>query len=913
MSSELAVSVLIGASIRAGFSTVFGRAKNTVKELGGEIQKTRAAQEKLGRSIAKGVATGRSGLGALRERYDLLGRAIEKASAAQSRLNRAIKAQDSAKQYRADIRSEMKEAGGHAAVAAAPIIASVKKFMEQENASADLKIAMMRKDGSFGKFAEIDRLTTEWGAALPGNKTDFSKMALGLKSQGISDDTIINGGGLATAQLNVVMDIPIADGSFFAKNMEAHGIKESELLKSADLTQRAYFAAGLKKEDMFEAMKYYSGKANILGYTGLEHQKKIYAVEGLAATKGIEGSQFGTNFATFLGNLSKGVGNMEYADKGRKGDLRRMMESSGAKFDFFNADGSVKDLRTVTGILESEFAKIRAKYGEKGVMDISNAMFGSEGGRVADILIQSGVKGFDEMTAKMDAQASLSDRIKVKTSTLSSALESLGGAAENAAAIFGSVFGADIKAAAQGLQGLVENGLQPFLERNKDTIKWVVGLVAGFFAAKLGILALAYGTSMLLIPFRALSISVFKAQAAFRLFQLMRLGKISKGVMLLRMFGMSASTAAKMTGLLGKGFGILKTVFSIFGSGIMSVIRFLPMLGGAFLKLGAVFLKLGAALMTNPIFLVLGLLGVVAYVLYSHWDTVVSTSKALWQGLSDFFSGLWAAVTSAFQAAWTNISSFFSSGIANISAVILNWSPVGLFYQAFAAVLGYFGIQLPASLTGLISMAVNAVSNLIMSWSPVAAFQTAFAAVWGFMAGLPSRFVTFGSQIVQGLVNGIRAGAGAVVGAISNMASSAMAKAKSMFGIHSPSRVFRSYGDFITRGLDIGIGKGADKPVSTVGAMAGRLKNRFAERMGQLRSDIAARVSGSSADFAAARAQQAAPVSAAAAGALTVHFSPTIHAPGGDPAQIQTAVQMGLREFEQLFNRLMADRERRSY
>ncbi len=861
MSSELAVSVLIGASVRAGFATVFGRAKNTVKELGGEIQKTRAAQEKLGRSIAKGVATGRAGLGALRERYDLLGRAIEKASAAQSRLNRAIKAQDSAKQRRADMRSEMTEAGGHAAVAAAPIIASVKKFMEQENASTDLKIAMMRKDGSFGKFAEIDRLTTAWGAALPGNKTDFSKMALGLKSQGISDDTIINGGGLATAQLNVVMDIPIADGSFFAKNMEAHGIKESELLKSADLTQRAYFAAGLKKEDMFEAMKYYAGKANILGYTGLEHQKKIYAVEGMAATKGIEGSQFGTNFSTFLGNLSKGVGNMEYADKGRKGDLRRMMESAGAKFDFFNADGSVKDLRTVTGILESEFAKIRAKYGEKGVMDISNAMFGSEGGRVADILIQSGIKGFDEMAAKMDAQASLSDRIKVKTSTLSSALESLGGAAENAAAIFGSVFGADIKAAAQSLQNLVENGLQPFLERNKDTIKWVVGLAAGFFAAKLGILALAYGASMLLIPFRALGISVFKAQAAFRLFQLMRLGKIGKGVMLLRMFGMSASTAAKTAGLFGRGFGLLRTVFSVFGKGIMSVIRFLPMLSGAFMKLGAF-------LMANPIFLALGLLAAAAYLLYSNWSGVVGGAKALWQDLGSFVGGIASAVGNFFSTAWQNIKLFFSSGIANISATIINWSPLGLFYRAFAAVLSWFGVTLPSSFTG------------------------------------------FGSMMINGLINGIKAAAGRVYETITAIGNSIKAKFQAVMDIHSPSREFRRFGGFITQGLDIGIRRTANRPVNTVGAWAGRLKERFADRIGQLRGDIAARVSAGSATFAAERERQAA---AAATGGMVINYNPTINAPGGDMQQIQTALALSQREFEAMFKRMMADQTRRAY
>ncbi|WP_066080940.1 phage tail tape measure protein, partial [Bergeriella denitrificans] len=694
MSSELAIGVVIGASVRAGFSTVFGRAKNTVKELGSEINNVRTQQERLGRSIAKGVATGRSGLGVLRERYDLLGRAIGKAEAAQGRLNRAIKAQENAKQHRANLRSEMAEAAGHAAVISAPVIASVKKFMEQENASADLKIAMMRQDGSFGKFEEIDRLTTKWGADLPGNKTDFSKMALGLKSQGISDDTIINGGGLATAQLNVVMDIPIADGSFFAKNMEAHGIKESELLKSADLTQRAYFAAGLKKEDMFEAMKYYAGKANTLGYTGLEHQKKIYAVEGMAATKGIEGSQFGTNFSTFLGNLSKGVANMEFAGKGRKGELRRIMESAGAKFDFFNADGSIKDLREVTGILESEFGKIKAKYGDKAVMDISNAMFGSEGGRVADILIQGGLKAFDEMTAKMDAQASLSDRIKVKTGTLSASLEALGGAAENAAAIFGSVFGADIKAAAQALQGLVENHLQPFLEKNKDFIKWGVGVAAGFFAAKLGILGLAYAGSMVLMPFRAVWTAVMKANAAFRLFQLMRLGKVGRLTTALRMFGLSAKTAAGISKGLGSAWRVLSggaahiarfaaAAGRVFAGGLVRmlsvsaraflsfggmVVRFVPLAAKALFSLGAAVVRLGLMMLANPIFLALGLLAGAAYLLYTNWDTVVAWSKALWQGLGDWFGGLWTTVSTAFQAAWNNITGFFSSGIANISA-----------------------------------------------------------------------------------------------------------------------------------------------------------------------------------------------------------------------------------------------------
>ena len=125
--------------------------------------------------------------------------------------------------------------------------------------------------------------------------------------------------------------------------------------------------------------------------------------------------------------------------------------------------------------------------------------------------------------------------------------------------------------------------------------------------------------------------------------------------------------------------------------------------------------------------------------------------------------------------------------------------------------------------------------------------------------------------------------------------------------IHSPSREFLRFGGFISQGLDIGIRRTASRPIGTVGAWAGRLKDSFSNRIGQLRADVAARVSGNSAEFAQARQ------AAAASGGVTIHFNPTINAPGGDPAQIQTALQMGLREFEMLFQRMMADRERRAY
>ena len=311
-------------------------------------------------------------------------------------------------------------------------------------------------------------------------------------------------------------------------------------------------------------------------------------------------------------------------------------------------------------------------------------------------------------------------------------------------------------------------------------------------------------------------------------------------------FSMGWVVAARAVSPIISVLGAVLKAMSFFGRGIMSVIRFLPMLGSAFLKLGAF-------LMANPIFLALGLLAVAAYMLYNNWSSVVAGAKALWQGLVTFFSGLWAQITA-----------FFSSGIGNIAATILNFSPLGLFYQAFASVMSWFGVTLPSTFTG------------------------------------------FGRMLIQGLINGIKSAAAAVYNTIASIGNSIKSKFQAVMDIHSPSREFRRFGGFITLGLDIGIRRTANRPIGTVGAWAGRLKDSFGSRIGQLRADVAARVSGHRADFEQAR-------QASAAGGVTIHFNPTINAPGGDPAQIQTALQMGLREFETLFHRMMADRERRAF
>lgn len=156
------------------------------------------------------------------------------------------------------------------------------------------------------------------------------------------------------------------------------------------------------------------------------------------------------------------------------------------------------------------------------------------------------------------------------------------------------------------------------------------------------------------------------------------------------------------------------------------------------------------ALLTNPItWIVLAIAGA-ALLIYKNWAPI-----------SAFFVGIWNTIKTA-----------FNGGIKGISALIINWSPIGLFYSAFAKVLSWFGVDLPAKFTG------------------------------------------FGAMILEGLKNGILSKVNAVKDAITGAVSGVIDKAKGILGIHSPSRVFMGIGGYTMQGMANGIANANNLPVA---------------------------------------------------------------------------------------------------
>jgi phage-related protein len=123
----------------------------------------------------------------------------------------------------------------------------------------------------------------------------------------------------------------------------------------------------------------------------------------------------------------------------------------------------------------------------------------------------------------------------------------------------------------------------------------------------------------------------------------------------------------------------LKTVTKVFswlGKGALALGKTLASILLPALKLvGKTVLWLGRALLMNPIGLAVTAIAGAAYLIYRYWEPI-----------KGFFSSVWERVKEA-----------FSGGISGVGKLILDWSPLGLFYKAFAGVLKFFDIELPES------------------------------------------------------------------------------------------------------------------------------------------------------------------------------------------------------------------------
>jgi TP901 family phage tail tape measure protein len=206
-------------------------------------------------------------------------------------------------------------------------------------------------------------------------------------------------------------------------------------------------------------------------------------------------------------------------------------------------------------------------------------------------------------------------------------------------------------------------------------------------------------------------------------------------------------------------FAMVRYAMTLVGIKSLGAVTAFKGLGTALLWVGKAVLFIGRALLMNPIGLAVMAIAGAAFLIYKYWEPI----KA-------FFLSLWAQVQAG-----------FSSGLTGILGLITNFSPIGLFYSAFAAVMNYFNVELPTQFTG------------------------------------------FGGMLIDGLISGITGKLGAVKEAITGAGESTIGWFKEKLGIHSPSRVFAELGGYTMAGLEQGLAGSQSGPLGAVKSLSQQL------------------------------------------------------------------------------------------
>lgn len=409
--------------------------------------------------------------------------------------NRAVQSFTRLQDKVAQVGRAMTEMGTKASLMGHGILAGletpIKAFADLDEASTNLRVAMMNNLGQVPpQFAEINRQAIELGNILPGTTADFVNTARALIENGTALETIIGGGLKAASYLGVILQLPQAGAAeMVAKFREAFGLTENELVKMADLTQRAKFAFGLNPEEIKYAAQYAGSTLNNLKLTGIENTKAFLAMQGIARQKGMEGSVFGTNFASMLNNIGMMKQKLARNSKIMR-EVNADLKKAGIHMQFFDKAGKFVGLEKMVGELE----KLKV-LSEQDKLNVMNKIFGMEGGRVASMLSDAGVTGLHDYMDRMQRQADLQKRIEEITKSAKNTWEALTGTVTNFWAAVGGPMVTSLYPLIHKLNDLTGGPLMDWVAANKDMVKWLglTALGAGVLLVALGGLGIVAG------------------------------------------------------------------------------------------------------------------------------------------------------------------------------------------------------------------------------------------------------------------------------------------------------------------------------------------------------------------------------------------------------------------------------------
>lgn len=729
-------------------------------------------------------------------------------------------------------------AGGRAV--AKPVQATLGAFSQQENATTQLSASMMQSDGSVAaEFTQIDALAKRLGDRLPGTTADFIEMMTMLRRQGLSAQSILGGTGEAAALLGVQLRMPVTEAAEFAAKMQdATRTTEKDMLGLMDMIQRTFYL-GVDSGNMLQGFTKMSPVMNVIRKDGLEASKMLAPLLVMMDQTGMKGESAGNAFRKIFQSAMNTDKIKKVTDglKKEKG-ISLKLDFTNGKGEFGSIDQMYAELSKLNGLTtEKRLAVIKDLFGDDSeTIQALDTMISKGKAGYDEVVVKMEAQA--DLQKRVDQQlGTLSNVMEAAQGGFTNVMADIGDTIKNDAKDVIKAIG-DITSSVGGW--IKEHpALTAGIAR---TVAVLAGLliVLGTLLVPLALIAGKF--MLMRFLFGMLSIKVPMLGAGFKLLGgglkglvgvITKLtGTLLSGLMLALRVAMGAivklgvalfttpvgwfvlaiAAIAGAAYLIYKNWGAISSFFSGLWdsvkaktaaaweniktrlSGLWSSTQ--AMATGIWAELSGFFAGLWHGIQTTAS----GAWQFITSTLSVLWSGAVSMAGSVWGGLPGFFTGLWQGIRDRASAAWSGITSMleqvwsslvagasaiwqqmggsFPAVLQTISAAIINWSPLGLFYQAFAGVMSYFGVE------------------------------------------LPTKFSEFGANIIQGLVNGITGSLALVRDAVGSAADSAIGWFKEKLGIHSPSRVFMAAGVNVGEGAAIGIESTVGMVRKSAGAMA---------------------------------------------------------------------------------------------
>ncbi|EOG8200612.1 phage tail tape measure protein, partial [Proteus mirabilis] len=173
--------------------------------------------------------------------------------------------------------------------------------------------------------------------------------------------------------------------------------------------------------------------------------------------------------------------------------------------------------------------------------------------------------------------------------------------------------------------------------------------------------------------------------------------------------------------------------------------------------LGSAFLGLGKAMLANPILLAIAAIAGAFYLVYKNWDTIGPYVYKVWDTVKKYTAIAWQALKDTIKSAWEAIKYIF-----------FNWTPLGLIIKHWDSIVSYtqttwtmIKTKISDVWEGIKTTLKNGWNNIVKSvqetWETI---KTTISTKWNEIVedtkALPAKFLQFGSDLIDAIIQGIK-------------------------------------------------------------------------------------------------------------------------------------------------------------